>query len=126
MPNLFNSSRRICKCTSFWLSVLSVGTFLAGGSLLSAPDGRRVINRFRPLLYVIASIAFTWASISIVNSRFHGSPEVFLFYFFGVFLIIPIGINEDQKLMLYTKTKSEIIQKEIQTVKFVPLLPGTD
>lgn len=39
-------------------------------------------------------------------------------------LIIPVGVNEGQKLMLYTKTKNEIIQKEIQTVKFVPLLPG--
>ena len=39
-------------------------------------------------------------------------------------LIIPIGINENQKLMLYTKTKKEIFEKEIQAVKFVPLLPG--
>ena len=39
-------------------------------------------------------------------------------------LIIPIGINEKQKLMLYTKTKNEIVEKEIQAVKFVPLLPG--
>lgn len=41
-------------------------------------------------------------------------------------LIIPIGINEKQKLMLYTKTKKEIVEKEIQAVKFVPLLPGTN
>ena len=39
-------------------------------------------------------------------------------------LIIPIGINENQKLMLYTKTKKEIFEREIQAVKFVPLLPG--
>ena len=39
-------------------------------------------------------------------------------------LIIPIGINENQKLMLYTKTNKEIFEKEIQAVKFVPLLPG--
>ncbi|OUU73760.1 MAG: protein-L-isoaspartate O-methyltransferase [Methylococcaceae bacterium TMED69] len=39
-------------------------------------------------------------------------------------LIIPIGINENQKLMLYSKTDNEIVEKEIQAVKFVPLLPG--
>ena len=39
-------------------------------------------------------------------------------------LIIPIGIDENQKLMLYSKTDDEIVEKEIQAVKFVPLLPG--
>ena len=39
-------------------------------------------------------------------------------------LIIPIGSCDGQKLMLYTKNQNEIIEREIQSVKFVPLLSG--
>ena len=39
-------------------------------------------------------------------------------------LIIPIGSDKEQRLTLYTKIQNEIVEKEIKSVKFVPLLSG--
>ncbi len=82
---------------------------------LSHGDGMLGWERHSPFDAILVAAAPNCVPEELLNQLSEGGR-----------LIIPIGINEDQKLMLYTKTKSEIIEEEIQTVKFVPLLPGTN
>ena len=76
-------------------------------------DGMMGWERHSPYDAILVAAAPSFVPEELLNQLSEGGR-----------LIIPIGINENQKLMLYSKTDNEIVGKEIQAVKFVPLLPG--
>mgnify|MGYP001442794927 FL=1 len=76
-------------------------------------DGMMGWERHSPYDAILVAAAPSFVPEELLNQLSEGGR-----------LIIPIGINENQKLMLYSKTDNEIVEKEIQAVKFVPLLPG--
>ncbi len=76
-------------------------------------DGMMGWERHSPYDAILVAAAPSFVPKELLNQLSEGGR-----------LIIPIGINGNQKLMLYSKMDNEIVEKEIQAVKFVPLLPG--